>query len=392
MIKANKYVDRNPELIGRFKVMTLCTQLELHSSENNRTPSERYLKILLTSKLVIMATAAMITLSGCGSDGEPSRDVKASSEDALPSLKALDTSWTNTMVWIPGGSYLRGSESGQGDEKPVREIKISGFWVDATEVTNDQFNEFVLETGYVTVAERRPDSSQFPGVDPSLLKAGGIVFIPPGEPVSLRNHYAWWTYVAGANWRHPTGPDSDIQGKGNYPVVQMAWEDAVAYAQWAGKRLPSEAEWEYVAKAGSKSTWPWGDDVSQICKFGNVFDQSGGKEKKSAMNDNAAAKPVECDDQFQYGAPVGSFLPNSFGVYDTIGNVWEWTEDCSVKYYDTNITDETAFQVSGQCKKRSVRSGSWRTRISRHRTSFRGRDPEDIAYHHFGLRVARDLN
>ena len=137
--------------------MSLCTELELHSSENNRTPSERYLKILLTSKLVIMATAAMIILSGCGSDGEPSRDVEASSEDTFPSLKALDTSWTNTMVWIPGGSYLRGSESGQGDEKPVREIKISGFWVDATEVTNDQFNEFVQETGYVTVAERRPD-------------------------------------------------------------------------------------------------------------------------------------------------------------------------------------------------------------------------------------------
>ena len=296
--------------------MTLCTELELHSSENNRTPSERYLRILLTGKLVIMATAAMITLSGCGSDGEPSRDVEASSEDALPSFKALDTSWTNTMVWIPGGSYLRGSESGQGDEKPVREIKISGFWLDATEVTNDQFNEFVQETGYVTVAERRPDSSQFPGVDPSLLKAGGIVFMPPGEPVSLRNHYAWWTYVAGANWRHPTGPDSDIQGKGNYPVVQMAWEDAVAYAQWAEKRLPSEAEWEYAARGGvAGNEFVWGNEVTPNDQWhANVW-------QGDFPNQNTVA------DGHYLMAPVRQYPPNSHGLYDMAGNVWEWCLD-----------------------------------------------------------------
>jgi formylglycine-generating enzyme required for sulfatase activity len=291
--------------------------------------------------------------------------------DLSDGTKFQDCADCPVMIVIPPGAFTMGSDKTEmmrdnekRPEGPIREMTISKpFAVGTFEITNAQWEVFIDGTGYI------------PSNSCEVWGAKGS--------------------VEGYNWVN-TG--LGYPPKGNEPVVCITWLDAKAYTKWlseyTGKkyRLLSEAEWEYVAKAGSKSTWPWGDDVSQICKFGNVFDQSGGKEKKSAMNDNAAAKPVECDDQFQYGAPVGSFLPNAFGVYDTIGNVWEWTEDCSVKYYDPNITDETAFQVSGQCKKRSVRSGSWRTRISRHRTSFRGRDPEDIAYHHFGLRVARDLN
>jgi sulfatase modifying factor 1 len=296
--------------------MTLCTEPGLDASENNDSRSEWFHMMPLPGKLTIMAILPLMMLSGCDSGNGPSEVMEDSSESSQTPIVTMDTSWTNKMVWIPGGSYMRGCDSGQGDEKPVREITISGFWLDATEVTNDQFAEFVHETGYVTVAERRPDPSQFPGVDPSLLKAGGIVFKPPGQPVSLRNHYAWWTYVAGANWRHPTGPDSDIQGKGNYPVVQMAWEDAVAYAQWAGKRLPSEAEWEYAARGGvAGNEFIWGNEVTPNDQWhANVW-------QGDFPNQNTVA------DGHYLMAPVRQYPPNPHGLYDMAGNVWEWCLD-----------------------------------------------------------------
>jgi formylglycine-generating enzyme required for sulfatase activity len=229
------------------------------------------------------------------------------------------------MVWIPGGEFSMGGPDASGgvcsvdtvaDARPVLRVKVDGFWMDKTEVTNAEFARFVDATGYKTVAEIAPTKEEFPDALPEMLVAGAVVFRPPPRAVGLHNHLQWWTYVPGANWRHPEGPDSTIEGRGNHPVVHIAWQDAEAYAKWAGKRLPTEAEWEFAARGGlSGKTYAWGDDF-----------QPDGKIMANTWQGRFPVKD-EAEDGFAGTAPVASFPANGYGLHDMAGNVWEWVAD-----------------------------------------------------------------
>ncbi len=230
------------------------------------------------------------------------------------------------MVWIPGGEFDMGAVvNGQGsaempmpsnDAEPVHRVRVDGFWMDKTEVTNEQFAKFVAATGYVTIAERAPTKEEFPDAPPENLVAGSVVFAPPDHEVSLKNYYEWWSYVKGTNWRHPLGPQSDIKGKEKYPVVQIAYPDAQAYAKWAGKRLPTEAEFEFAERGGlARKTYAWGDEFRPNGKFmANTF------QGKFPVHDTG-------DDGFVGIAPVAQYPANGYGLYDMAGNVWEWCSD-----------------------------------------------------------------
>jgi len=230
------------------------------------------------------------------------------------------------MVWIPGGEFSMGCDDprampcggpdGMRDARPICRVYVDGFWMDRTEVTNAQFAEFAKATAYVTVAERKPKAEDFPGAPPEKLVAGSVVFTPPPGAVRLDNHFQWWDYVQGADWRHPTGPKSSIQGKDHYPVVQIAFEDAQAYAKWAGKRLPTEAEWEFASRGGQAGQlYSWGDEL-----------KPGGKWQANIWQGEFPLKDT-AEDGFAGLAPVAKFPPNEFGLCDMAGNVWEWCSD-----------------------------------------------------------------
>lgn len=220
------------------------------------------------------------------------------------------------MVWIPGGEFSMGLADMMEDARPIHRVYVDGFWMDRTVVTNEQFARFVQATGYVTVAERTPTAAEFPGAPPENLVAGSVVFAPPDHPVPLDNHYLWWGYAKGASWRHPRGPKSDLKGREKYPVVQIAYEDAEAYARWAGKRLPTEAEYEFAARGGlSGRRYAWGDELRPNGQWmANTF------QGHFPDDDNG-------DDGWSGLAPAGSFPPNTYGLYDITGNVWQWCSD-----------------------------------------------------------------
>lgn len=222
------------------------------------------------------------------------------------------------MVWVPGGTYAMGSEKHYPEERPSGPVSVDGFWMDETTVTNRKFAEFVAATGYVTTAEKAPDPAMYPGADPAMLVPGSITFAKPRGPVDLSNPMQWWAWTPGAQWRHPWGPASNLDGKDDHPVTQVTFEDADAYARWAGKELPTEVQWERAGRGGIESAeFAWGDELSP-----------GGEERmnrwigefpwKFRPRRGGARKPGT--------VAVKTFEPNRFGLYEITGNVWEWTK------------------------------------------------------------------
>ncbi|MBL8792216.1 MAG: formylglycine-generating enzyme family protein [Rhizobiales bacterium] len=220
------------------------------------------------------------------------------------------------MAWIPGGTFLMGSDHHYPEEGPARRVRVDGFWMDRTTVTNRDFAAFVTATGYVTLAERPARSEDYPGVPPEGLAAASAVFTPPDSVVDRNNAYVWWSYVPGADWKHPRGPASSLDGLDDHPVVHVAYEDAEAYARWAGKSLPTEAEFEFAARGGlDGKPYVWGDELHP--------------EGRMMANTWQGEFPWENtrQDGYDWTAPVGSFPANGYGLYDMAGNVWQWTSD-----------------------------------------------------------------
>ena len=305
------------------------------------------------------------------------------------------------MVWIPGGEFSMGSDDptsslcggkdAMPDARPIHRVYVDGFWMDRTEVTNGQFAEFVKATGYVTVAEEKPRAEDFPGAPPENLVPGGVVFTPPESAVPLDNHFQWWSYIPGANWRHPTGPASDLAGREKFPVVHVAYRDATAYAKWAGKRLPTEAEWEFAARGGQAGQlYAWGNELKPGGQWmANIF------EGKFPIKDTG-------EDGFAGIAPVAQYPANAYGLHDIAGNVWEWTADWYRPDYFAQLATSVARNPQGPAdsfdpsepgvKKRVHRGGSYLCTdqyCTRYMVGTRGKGDADTGTNHLGFRCVQ---
>lgn len=279
------------------------------------------------------------------------------------------------------------------DSTPVHQVRVDGFWMDETEVTNAQFSEFAKATGYITLAEKPLQPQDFPGVPAEDLAPGSVVFTPPAQAAPLDNAYQWWAYVKEANWRHPLGPASDLRGRENYPVVHIAYEDAQAYATWAGKRIPTEAEWEFAARGGlSGKRYPWGDTFKVDGKF-----MTNSHQGHFPHEDSAA-------DGFAGMAPVAQFPPNHYGLYDVAGNVWEWTSDWYRADYYTTLAatgkvaenplgpDDSHDPEEPGVLKKVHRGGSFlctEAYCSRYMVGTRGKGDVDTGTNHLGFRLVK---
>jgi formylglycine-generating enzyme required for sulfatase activity len=291
------------------------------------------------------------------------------------------------MAWIPGGEFWMGSTA-FADAQPVHRVSVDGFWMDRTEVTNEQFAKFVKATGYITVAEKQPDPKDFPGAPKDKLKPFSIVFKRPAPEAknAEKEPLFWWAISYGASWKRPEGPKSDLKGRERHPVVHVCWHDAIAYCKWAKKRLPTEAEWEFAARGGlDRKKYPWGDELTPKKKWQcNIW------QGKFPLHNTK-------EDGFEGTAPVGSFPVNGYGLADMAGNVWEWCND----WYDAKTyTKEARRNPKGPSKssetdepRRAQRGGSFLCAASHfagYVVGARGKGEPSSAYNHCGFRCVRD--
>jgi len=294
------------------------------------------------------------------------------------------------MIFIPAGTFSMGSDRHRAEERYTHVVSVDGFWIDRTEVTNAQFAKFVAATGYVTLAERGADPKVHVNMPKKLLEPGSVAFIMPTDASRGGSVTQWFQYVSGANWRHPEGPDSSIAGRENHPVVHVAYEDALAYARWLGRGLPTEAQWEYAARGGRDGEDDWS----------SAFDADG----KPLANTWQGIFPVinTSDDGYAGTAPVGCFKPNGYGLHDMIGNVWEWTTD----WYRPGHARERAIEpqgpsltdlrlAPGQPPAKVIKGGSYLCAFNycaRYRPAARQPQEVDLSAAHVGFRTVRNTN
>jgi len=335
---------------------------------------------------VILALASVL---GCSKAAEPKPISPTDGTDGAPQVVAAEPPAgpaPDGMVWVGGGSFDMGSPDARPDERPVHDTVVRGIWVDRHEVTNAQFAAFVDATGYVTIAERIPDPREFPGADPAMLVPGSLVFRAPDRPA--RSFYDWWDYLPGASWRCPEGGSSTIDDRLDHPVVHVSWEDAVAYAAWSGKRLPTEAEWEFAARGTlCCAKYPWGDQLQLDGSKQNAWDGPFPRENQLI-------------DGYTGTAPVGSFPPNEYGLHDMAGNVWEWCADWYRPDYYANAPrvdprgPEDSFDPDEPgVPKRVQRGGSYlcsENYCTGYRVSARMKSSPDTGLSHTGFRCVQD--
>lgn len=352
--------------------------------------------------LVLIVFAIAATAVAYGLAARSGRIAGARPRAATPSPPAADTSG---MRWIPAGEFTMGTDdpNSMANERPAVRVRVDGFWIDEHDVTNAEFRRFVGATHYVTTAERPIDWEELkkqvtPGTPKpadEMLKPGSLVFTPPDHPVDVRNMGNWWTWTAGASWQHPQGPQSNLAGKDDLPVVQVSWDDAAAYAKWAGKRLPTEAEWEYAARGGAKTNtrYYWGDEFRPNGKFmANTF--TGEFPYRNTGEDG-----------FGGVAPVKSFPPNGYGLYDMAGNVWNWCSDFYADDVHARIKempgaccnptgpDRTVSYHNPRAIERVTKGGSYLCNpnyCESYRPTARRGTPPDTGTEHIGFRCAMD--
>jgi formylglycine-generating enzyme required for sulfatase activity len=297
----------------------------------------------------------------------PERNFVAQCLDVLKTARTHDG-----MVWIPPGDFAMGDDR-YPEEGPIVPAHVGGFWMDAHEVTNGEFAAFVSATHYVTEAEKPVDARTHPELNGDMLKPGAMVFVPPAQLMGYGDISQWWRYVPGANWRHPGGPHTDIAGRENYPVVAVTHADALAYAKWKKRDLPTEAEWEWAARGGVQAARTDHEQPKNANTWQGVF----------PAVDNG-------EDGFKSLAPAGCFKPNKFGLYDIIGNVWEWTNDPFTARHDGSDPDRMPMRDTGA--RYVIKGGSWLCAPNycyRYRSGSREPQEADLAASHLGFRTVR---